>query len=224
MRNCLGIMNSILLEYKELLRYGATLPISQARDLGRKCSTSAIYAHYWRATSLETHLASVLATAGDEVKHQCFRSSYRMQGEGAEWICVYVGLAGAFSTGRTAAHRFRHEFGLDGYFQQAPILEAICALVYRPLRWTPISRGKTGRVYLPAAQKLQFLSWCNENIRCAFQTVALVGDDAKRKLEPDERALIAELSPLLNDKFSENPFRPYLKAARRNFRTEAMAT
>jgi hypothetical protein len=218
-----AIMNTILREYEDLLSYEATMPMSKARELGRKCSTSAMYAHYLRAMVLDqAFFDSLINVAADRVRDQCLHGCYRIRGDGEEWICVYVGQAGAFVSGRTAAHRFRHEFGLVGYFQQAPALEAICALIYKSINWTPISRGKQGRVYLPAEQKACFLNWCDENVRCVFHSVPLVGNDAKRKLAPDERALISEPKPLLNHAFSENPFRQYLEKARREFRTGAI--
>ena len=216
-------MKPVLQEYQDLLSYDATVPMSRALKIGRTCSTSAIYVHYLRATALDLSVSPFwLDCAADRVRDQCLQASYRIRGDGAEWICAYVGQAAAFVTGRTAADRFRHEFGLAGYFQQAPVLEAICALVHRSQHWTPISKGAQGRVYLPAEQRLSFLRWCTENVRCAFHGVPLVGDDAKRKLRTDERALISELKPLLNHAFSENPFTPYLKRARREFRSGAV--
>jgi len=46
-------------------------------------------------------------------------------------------------------------------------------------------------------------------------------NDVKQKLAADERRLILELKPLLNAKFSQNPFKARLKTARTAFRNSA---
>ena len=217
-------------EYEDLFQYARTVSFNDAGLKGRRCMTSAVYAHYCNRSALAPFILSLGSRSSAAARMdaqecaQCLSLAHNFINGAQTWVCVYVGEVAISPKGRTAAKRFRHEFELCGYCQQAPALEALCAVMYESRRWKPAhKRSEEGelRTYLQTGDKADFLKWCEENVRCAWKTVDVHVDIAKHKVSADECALIQELKPLLNVKRSMNPFAPVVSEARRRFRDES---
>jgi hypothetical protein len=212
-------------EYATLRRYDGTLPMSEASELGRQCRTSAVYVHYCNRQELEPYVIAAAENQRlDWLRQQCLDVAHHLSKGTERWICVYVGEAAVSLRGRTAAKRFRHEFGLAGYFQQAPALDALCSILYKERKWTPVCKVSTGgkiRTYLRPEDKREFLNWCARYVRCAWLPIDCDTSDAKRKVRGAEVALIFDLKPLLNVKESRNPFARFVTTARQRFHSES---
>jgi hypothetical protein len=226
-QDAIGEQESAVEEYGSLFDYESTIPLAEARTLGSKCTTSAMYVAYCRRSSLE---ADFFSSITDQAKRDSriddgLNICHTLTRDQEEWTCVYIGEVAVSKKGRTAAKRFRHEFGFAGYLRQAPLLESLCSLLYRKFNWRSVRRrsanGIHGRIHLDPPHKIAFLAWCDKNIRCAWREVNLPVGEAKRKLSLDEKALILYFKPLLNLKFSQNPFKPFLQFQRDDFRKAA---
>jgi len=172
----------------------------------------------------------VLALANSEYPPErllaCLESARTLRWSGELWTSIYFGMAGAYTdSGRTPADRCEHEFGLVGYFRQAPALEGLFLVLRPSFQWTT----KCSNSDVPQLYKLniafdrgraEFLNWCASNVRCAMhERPQLTKDRAGRAvLEGDEAALCRELAPLLNVRKNKNDFRSWLTAERARFR------
>lgn len=208
-------------EYGALFRSDSTYAFGE--DAWKTCRTAAMYAVFGRRVAVEPHVVAAVAGRRSDpwVRSECLDTAYHLEESRERWTCLYIGeVATNPRTRRSARDRFRHEFALAGYFQQAPVLSALCALLYRSQGWRPISTpmGATKtRTQFASEDKAAFLAWCKQNLRYAWVPVAVDVSEAKEKVRADEEVLIARPRPVLNVRHTLNPFGPFVTEARRQF-------